>query len=143
MKNLLFSLKGRISQKDYSILASIYFLIMIGIQFGMLFFISFDFISKNLDMNHMMNGNNINYINLLFSKVGLLTFILPSVATCLIIYLIFVVMFKRLHDIGYNGWWTMITIIPLISTLFIFVLMFIKGNEYENKYGNIPEEKLT
>jgi len=140
MKNLLFSIKGRISQKDYTILSIIYFSIMMIIQFGMYYFISYNFISTNINIDNFLDGQNINYVALLFSKVSLLTFILPTILTFVIFYLIFVVMVKRLHDIGYSGWYTLLTILPIISTIMIFVLMIIKSEKKENIYGKIPQD---
>ena len=41
---------------------------------------------------------------------------------------------KRLHDLGYNGWYQLLGIItfPLLT----FILAFHKGDPYANKYGS-------
>jgi len=47
---------------------------------------------------------------------------------------------RRLHDIGKSGWMILITLIPFIGSIWLFVLMVIDSNPGENKYGPNPKE---
>ncbi len=42
---------------------------------------------------------------------------------------------RRLHDLGRNGWWFLISLIPLLNVLLIIYLGFWKGEAGENLYG--------
>ncbi|MDD4938108.1 MAG: DUF805 domain-containing protein [Candidatus Shapirobacteria bacterium] len=60
---------------------------------------------------------------------------------------------RRLHDIGWNGYLSLIFLIPFISqqlvgvnllivnVVFILLLIFVKGNPTVNKYGEMDTEK--
>ena len=60
---------------------------------------------------------------------------------------------KRLHDLGWSGWWSLLIVaksfnftnniaisfsISLIAIILSLVLLFCKGNAGENKYGKDP-----
>ncbi len=70
-----------------------------------------------------------NNFNLLLILYILLTLI-PSIAVSI----------RRLHDIGKSGWMILISWIPLVGTIWIFVLMMTDSNAGENKYGPNPKE---
>ncbi len=70
-----------------------------------------------------------NNLNLLLILYILLTLI-PSIAVSI----------RRLHDIGKSGWMILISWIPLVGTIWIFVLMMTDSNAGENKYGPNPKE---
>lgn len=44
---------------------------------------------------------------------------------------------RRLHDIGKSGWWQLISFIPLIGGLVLFI-WFLRPSDGDNKYG--PED---
>jgi uncharacterized membrane protein YhaH (DUF805 family) len=46
---------------------------------------------------------------------------------------------RRLHDVGKSGWMLLITLIPLIGAIWLFVLMVIDSNPSDNKYGPNPK----
>ncbi|MCW1360934.1 DUF805 domain-containing protein [Campylobacter sp. CCS1377] len=48
---------------------------------------------------------------------------------------------RRLHDIGFSGWWQLLYI--LILPVFVFIILHcLKSNEFTNKYGEqIPETR--
>lgn len=50
---------------------------------------------------------------------------------------------RRLHDVGKSGWMLLITLIPLIGTIWFFVLMVTDSNPGENKYGPNPKGMTT
>jgi len=50
---------------------------------------------------------------------------------------------RRFHDFGRSGWWSLLLIIPLVGFITALVLLFIHGDETENKYGKqMPNELI-
>lgn len=45
---------------------------------------------------------------------------------------------KRLHDLDKKGWWALILLIPLINILFGLYLVFAKGTDGSNRFGDDP-----
>ncbi len=48
---------------------------------------------------------------------------------------------RRLHDIGKNGWWVLLVLVPIIGALALLAMMTLDGNHGPNQYG--PDPKLT
>jgi uncharacterized membrane protein YhaH (DUF805 family) len=46
---------------------------------------------------------------------------------------------RRLHDIGKNGWWYLISFIPLIGAIILLVFMVTDGDPGWNEYGHNPK----
>lgn len=59
-----------------------------------------------------------------------LAMIIPSLAVAV----------RRLHDTGKSGWMLLIALIPLIGSIWLFVLYVTDGNPGENEYGSNPKE---
>ena len=95
-----------------------------------------------------------NYgVGLLFFLATLILFaallagVLASESTFLIIivvlvYIVFIVHIfslhvRRLHDVGYSGWWC----IPPLTAYVMIALLFMKSRE-NNKYGEIPAKDI-
>ena len=66
----------------------------------------------------------------------LAAFLGPVTIIVAIVYLWFAVItgIKRCHDIDASGWWSVTTIIPLVS----FIWAFIPGSKGENRFGPPP-----
>jgi uncharacterized membrane protein YhaH (DUF805 family) len=47
---------------------------------------------------------------------------------------------RRLHDTGRSGWWWLISLVPFIGDLVLFVFMIFKSEEGSNDYGENPLE---
>lgn len=47
---------------------------------------------------------------------------------------------RRLHDIGKSGWWYLIYLIPIISAIWLTVLMCLDSEPGENQWGENPKE---
>ena len=47
---------------------------------------------------------------------------------------------RRLHDVGKSGWMILISLIPLIGTIWLLVLLVTDSNPGENEYGPNPKE---
>ena len=54
----------------------------------------------------------------------------------------FVVIIKRLHDIGLTGWFSIITYVPVLNLFFFFYLLFKKGDEGKNQFG-FPSDRYA
>jgi uncharacterized membrane protein YhaH (DUF805 family) len=48
---------------------------------------------------------------------------------------LFILHIRRLHDLGIDGWWFVITMVPFIGGLMIIGLCLIPGDSGENEYG--------
>jgi uncharacterized membrane protein YhaH (DUF805 family) len=46
---------------------------------------------------------------------------------------------RRLHDLNISGWFLFVTFIPILGQLLILWLMFKKGTDGVNDYGEPPE----
>lgn len=89
-----------------------------------------------------------NDINIIYKTnwTKLLPLILLEFTTILIILLttigfilIFVSVFsKRFHDIGKNGYWGLLGLIPILNTIILIYLIFKKGTSGINKFGEPP-----
>lgn len=50
---------------------------------------------------------------------------------------------RRLHDTDKSGWWVLISIIPLIGSIWLLVYLATEGTKGENKYGPDPNGNMT
>ncbi|MCK8585312.1 DUF805 domain-containing protein [Yersinia ruckeri] len=83
--------------------------------FILVFFIGLFFLGKNIGI-------------LLFCTYYLLS-IIPG----------FAVKVRRLHDVGFSGWWCLIMMMPIIGFFFLLILLIQDGHEGKNKYGDSPK----
>ena len=66
--------------------------------------------------------------------IGLfLTHLVPSLAVTI----------RRLHDTGKSGWFYLLSFIPYIGGLIIFIFTVIEGDRGDNKYGPDPKASET
>ena len=49
---------------------------------------------------------------------------------------------RRLHDIGYSGWWWWIGLLPLVGGLILLILYILPSEPRENRYGQVPFSSL-
>ncbi|ORE89690.1 DUF805 domain-containing protein [Aurantimonas sp. 22II-16-19i] len=49
---------------------------------------------------------------------------------------------RRLHDTDRSGWWVLISLIPLIGTIWLIVLMCLDGTSGRNRFGPDPKDRL-
>ncbi|MDG1271071.1 MAG: DUF805 domain-containing protein [Flavobacteriaceae bacterium] len=47
---------------------------------------------------------------------------------------------RRLHDVGKSGWMILIPLIPLIGSIWLFILLVTDSKPGENQYGQNPKE---
>ena len=46
---------------------------------------------------------------------------------------------RRLHDIGKSGWWMLISLVPFIGGIWLFILLVTDSQFEENIYGKNPK----
>jgi uncharacterized membrane protein YhaH (DUF805 family) len=68
-----------------------------------------------------------------FSLLGLLLFAMIALAIPVV-----AIHVRRFHDLGYSGWWYLLTFIPYIGALIVLVMMCLPSQEGSNKYGPHP-----
>lgn len=57
-----------------------------------------------------------------------LYFLIPSIAISV----------RRLHDTNRSGWWWLVSLIPILGSIWIVILLVLKGNVGDNIYGPSP-----
>jgi uncharacterized membrane protein YhaH (DUF805 family) len=79
-----------------------------------------------------------NLLGLAFDGIGYgfiyliyaLAMLIPSLAVTV----------RRLHDTGKSGWMVLISLIPIIGSIWLLVLMLIDGDPGSNEYGPSPKQ---
>ncbi|TCJ98444.1 uncharacterized membrane protein YhaH (DUF805 family) [Volucribacter psittacicida] len=46
---------------------------------------------------------------------------------------------RRLHDTDRSGWWILITLIPIVGAIVLFVFMLFDGTRGANRFGEDPK----
>ena len=46
---------------------------------------------------------------------------------------------RRLHDVGKSGWMILISLIPIVGSIWLLVLLVTESDPYENAYGQNPK----
>jgi len=49
------------------------------------------------------------------------------------------VVVRRLHDVGKSGWFILVRFIPLIGSIWLFVVLVTEGEHNRNQYGHNPK----
>ena len=63
------------------------------------------------------------------------TAILIGIAYLVLFYFSFVFTIRRLHDRNHSGWLSILLLIPGVNLIFVFYLLFAKGDIRTNRYG--------
>lgn len=72
----------------------------------------------------------------LFGTIVFLGLIIPNLAVTV----------RRLHDLGYSGWFILLVFIPCLGSiigLFILVFMMVEGQSQINDYGTVPTNTIV
>ena len=116
---------GRARRKEYWMFTLFFFLITVVIYF--LFALLAFFMAGDL-----INLMNIEWVPVVLGFSTIIYFLIhliPSIAVTV----------RRLHDTGKSGWLYLLTIIPYIGSLIIFIFTVIEGDKGDNKYGPDPK----
>lgn len=113
-KELFFTSEGRLNRKSY-IYRSFFMSIVLFVVQGILTFAADTF----------------GALDLLFSIVAFVLGIFQLAANIMMGV-------RRLHDLDKCGWWMLLLIVPLVNLFFCLYLLFFKGTEGPNEYGDDP-----
>ncbi|AWN23516.1 DUF805 domain-containing protein [Deinococcus irradiatisoli] len=105
---------GRARRREYWMFTLFYF--VFGIVFGIL-----DVVFGTVGESSASVG--------LFYGVYSLVMLFPSLA----------VLCRRLHDAGYNNWWLLISLVPLIGQLVLLIFTLQDSQPGSNKWGPNPK----
>lgn len=116
--NRLFS-SGRLNRRNF-IIGAILTIILWGILIFAIYFALgfFGLYHENSD-NWIMN---VTYVFLLFYWISICA--------------------RRLHDLGYSGWYQLANFIPIAGLILYIYLIFVSGKKESNIYGEVTESKI-
>ena len=96
-----------------------------------IFFLISALISIVLTLLDILLGTySVEYEAGLFSGLYSLLILIPSIA----------VVVRRLHDTDRSGWWILISLIPLIGVIVLFVFICLDSQPGTNRFGANPKE---
>ena len=96
-----------------------------------MFFLFNVLISLGLGVLDVVVGTySVEYETGLFSGLYSLLVLIPSIAVSV----------RRLHDTNRSGWWIVISLIPIIGVLVLFVFMCLDSQPGTNRFGANPKE---
>lgn len=113
-KELFFTSEGRLNRKSY-IYRSFFLSVVLCVVQGILTFAAETF----------------GALDLLFSIIAFVLGIFQLAANIMMGV-------RRLHDLDKCGWWMLLLIVPLVNLFFCLYLLFFKGTEGPNEYGDDP-----
>ncbi len=113
-KELFFTSDGRLNRKSY-IYRSIFLSLVLSVIQVVLTFAA----------------NTIGALELLFAVLLLVSGLFGFVASIMMLE-------RRLHDLDKSGWWMLLLCVPLVNILFYIYILFFKGTEGPNQYGEDP-----
>lgn len=99
-----------------------------------MFFLISALISIVLTLLDILLGTySVEYEAGLFSGLYSLLILIPSIA----------VVVRRLHDTDRSGWWILISLIPLIGVIVLFVFICLDSQPGTNRFGANPKETAS
>lgn len=88
----------------------------------------FSFIVFAIDVVLMVIDGVIGTGGILY-MIHVLATLVPSIAVAV----------RRLHDIGKNGWWVLISLVPLVGAIVLLVFLCKDSQPESNEYGANPK----
>ncbi len=65
-------------------------------------------------------------------------FYFTTLAQLLLLIPTFAVSIRRLHDLDKSGWWILIAFVPILGSIYLFVIFCMRGTKGDNRYGADP-----
>jgi uncharacterized membrane protein YhaH (DUF805 family) len=96
-----------------------------------LFFIIFAIVAMVLDNILGIAIKNVRYGPIYILYV--LAFLLPGLAVSV----------RRLHDVGWSGWYLLLSFIPIVGAIILIVKYCTEGTPGTNQYGANPKENTS
>jgi uncharacterized membrane protein YhaH (DUF805 family) len=96
-----------------------------------LFFIIFAIVAMVLDNILGIAIKNVGYGPIYILYV--LAFLLPGLAVSV----------RRLHDVGWSGWYLLLSFIPIVGAIILIVKYCTEGAPGTNQYGANPKENTS
>ena len=125
MRDNYANFSGRARRKEYWMFTLFFFLITVVIYF--LFALLAFFMAG--DLINLMDNEWVPVVLGFSVIIYFLIHLIPSIAVTV----------RRLYDTGKSGWLYLLTFIPYIGSLIIFIFTVIEGNKGDNKYGPDPK----
>ncbi len=107
---------GRASRSEY------WYFTLFNLLVSILVMIAFSVVRLS---GSMIGGFIVGVISFLYSVGSLI----PSLAVGI----------RRLHDTNRSGWWVLISLVPLVGTIWLLVLLVLDSTLGENEYGSNPK----
>ena len=99
-----------------------------------MFFLFNVLISLGLGVLDVVAGTySVEYETGFFSALYSLLVLIPSIAVSV----------RRLHDTNRSGWWIVISLIPIIGVLVLFVFTCLDSQPGTNRFGANPKEAAS
>jgi uncharacterized membrane protein YhaH (DUF805 family) len=111
---------GRSCRREYWLFGLLQFILLIFAAIALVFF--------GVSKDEIETSENGIFALVFISVIYLLVFLVPNISVTV----------RRLHDQGHTGWLYLISFIPYIGGLIIFVMMFLPGTSGPNQYGDDP-----
>ena len=77
----------------------------------------------------ILNGIFRTWIFNIFSAIYIIALIIPSLA----------VLVRRLHDTNKSAWWLLISLVPIVGEIVLFVFVLLDSDSGTNNYGPNPK----
>jgi uncharacterized membrane protein YhaH (DUF805 family) len=119
MTDELFLIEGRINRKKYGIYNTAFLITFLILGYSLRFLANF------------IAESGYDFIGILLLAGG---FTLKIFLTLLLM----IITYKRFHDVGLNGIFTILAVIPYVQIAVVLILTCVNGTEGANKYGENP-----
>ncbi len=121
-----FDFEGRARRKEYWSFALFYMLICSIVSGGGMVLLKGVVVEGQVGGNNYMASSGVVVVMVFF--LLMFAFLIPSLS----------VLVRRLHDIGLSGWMILISFVPMIGSLVLFVMMVWPTSAGRNEYGPAP-----